>query len=84
MSILYPLTINGNIPAFYAEQGYFSVPFTINRASSRQDIIEVFATIKTISNSSFIINNLSGRINTEWNMIYFDLTEEFLNRIFPG
>ena len=71
MSVLYPLNIESTIPAFYKEQGQFIVPFSLNRATSQEEVQQIYAVIKTIQSNTYIINDLFGEIDQGFQVVSF-------------
>ena len=72
MAQLYPPYIEGTIPAFYGDS--LTVPFSMNRAVSINEVYGCSLKIKTVQNNTFIATIKSEVVNKEELTATFDIS----------
>lgn len=79
---LYPPIIDGTLPAFYGN--LLTVPFQMNRAVSKSEVISFQIKIKTVQNSRYVYSNESGSdVIIDWdnNLVSFKINAKDIFRV---
>lgn len=75
MAKLYPPVIEGTIPAFNGT--VLTVPFSMNRSVSANQISGFAVKIKTVQSSTWITTLVDGKINEDYSAAIFDIAEKW-------